>query len=67
MVCAIYVQQNVEEIEMLNLVELNDKNKAITLKIEGDRYYIEAINSDEMSLSFKYITSKDINQIIYSK
>lgn len=55
------------KLKIFDVVELNDKNKATILRIENDNYYVEVVNPDGMTLSFKYITSKDINQIIHSK
>lgn len=55
------------EIKIFDVVELTDKNKATILRVEDDKYYVESVNRDGMSLCFKYVTLKDINKIIYSK
>lgn len=52
------------KIKIFDVVELQDKNKATILRIDNDKYYAEVVNSDGMTLCFKYITLKDINKII---
>lgn len=53
------------KIKIFDVVELQDKNKATILRIENDKYYAEVVNSDGMTLCFKYITLRDINKIIH--
>ena len=55
------------KLKLFDVIKLKDKNMATILRIEDDKYYVESVNSDGMSLCFKYITMKDIDKIIYSK
>lgn len=53
------------KLKIFDVVELQDKNKATILRIDNDKYYAEVVNSDGITLCFKYITLKDINKIIH--
>lgn len=54
-------------IKRFNVIELNDKNKATILQIEGNRYFAEIVNPSGATIDKRYISDNDINKVIYAK
>lgn len=55
------------ELNIFDVVELNDGNKATILKREGTIYKVEITNSKGISQGVKVIKITDINKVIFSK
>ena len=55
-------------IKQFDVVELNNKKKAIIKKIcKRKNYLTEVINDDKTKIEHKVITDKDISKVIYSR
>lgn len=56
------------KIKLFDVVELNNKQKAIIKKInKGKNYLIEVVSEDKTEIEQKTITEKDITRVIYSR
>ena len=56
------------KIKQFDVVELNNKQKAIIKKInKGNNYLIEIVSDDKTKIEQKTITEKDITKVIYSR
>lgn len=56
------------KIKLFDVVELNNKQKAIIKKInKGKKYLIEVVSEDKTEIEQKTITEKDITRVIYSR
>ncbi len=50
-----------------DVVELNDKNKATILKIEGNQYFAEVVNVYGITIDNKLISDNEISRVIHSR
>lgn len=55
------------KINKFDVVELNDKNKATILDIQDNKYLVEIVNDDGISLGTKTIEYQDISKVIFKK
>lgn len=56
------------KIKLFDVVELNNKQKAIIKKInKGRNYLIEIVSDNKIKKEQKTITDKDITKVIYSR
>lgn len=55
------------KINKFDVVELNDKNKATILDIQDNKYLVEIVNDDGISLETRTIEYQDISKVIFKK
>ncbi len=55
------------KVKRFYVVELKDGNRATILRIDGNKYFAEIVNSYGITVGKRYITPDEINQVIYSK
>ena len=55
------------KINKFDVVELNDKNKATILDIHDNKYLVEIVNDDGISLETRTIEYQDISKVIFKK
>ena len=56
-----------KKINVFDVVELIDGNKATILEIDKDKYKVEVVNKNGISQGSKYISLSEINDVIFSK
>ena len=49
--------------KQFDVIELNNKSKAIIKAVQGKEYFVELLNTKEE----RKITDKEVNKIVYSK
>lgn len=55
------------KINKFDVVELNNGNKARIIDIKNNKYFIEEVDPNGISLGNKEITEQDINKVIFIK
>lgn len=55
------------QLNVFDVVELNNKDKAIIKSIDSNRYYAEIITDHNSVNQFRYLCSKEITKILYTK
>lgn len=55
------------KMKKINVVELNNGNRATILEVLGSKYLAEIVNAYGITLDKKIITENEINKVIYSK
>lgn len=51
----------------LNVVELNNGNKATILDVNNKNYYVEIVDSEGNRIDIKYVEENEIAKIIFPK
>lgn len=54
-------------LNIFDVVELNNKDKAVIKNIDSIGYYAEVLNNKDSTNKFRYIDNKEISNIIYKK
>ena len=54
-------------IKQFDVVELNNKNKAIIKSKDGNGYFAEIMNEQGKTIESRYISQEEIKSMIYSK
>ncbi len=54
-------------IKQFDVVELNNKNKAIIKNKDGNGYFAEIINEQGNTIESRYILQEEIKSLIYSR
>ena len=55
------------KVEIFDVVELNNQNKATILSIDNEVYLVEIVDKDGISQGTSYIKESDIKEVIFTK
>lgn len=55
------------KVNRFDVVELKDKNRATILNFQNNKYLVEVVTPDGISLGNIEITDNDINKVIFCK